>query len=191
MTDRVEEIIAGCRKGDSRAQEKLYHMFANRMWVVCRRYAPDIEQARDILQEGFIVVFEKIHQYRGNGSFEGWMRRIFINMALAEYRKKRLLYCETNELQLYSRKESFEHDEEDTYEFSEAELLEMIASLPPQYRLVFNLYAIEEMSHKDIAQMLGISEGTSKSNLFRAREWLKKKLAEKHAGIQKALKVKW
>lgn len=191
MTDRVEEIIAGCRSGDSTAQEKLYHMFADRMWVVCRRYAPDIELARDILQEGFIVVFEKIHQYRGNGSFEGWMRRIFINMALAEYRKKRLLYCETNELQFYSQIESVEDEGEEPYEFSEAELLEMITSLPPQYRLVFNLYAIEEMTHKDIAQMLGISEGTSKSNLFRAREWLKRKLKEKRAGIQKTLNVKF
>lgn len=88
MSELVEEIIAGCRRGDVTAREKLYRMYADKMWVVCRRYAQDVEQARDILQEGFIVVFEKIHQYKGNGALEGWMRRIFINLALAEYRKK-------------------------------------------------------------------------------------------------------
>lgn len=99
-----------------------------------------------------------------------------------------MFYCETSDLLLHFPKEPEVEDE--AYEFSEKELLEMIASLPAQYRMVFNLYAIEQMSHKDIAQLLGISEGTSKSNLFRAREWLKKKIEEKKAGVQRVLKMK-
>ncbi|MGC8802992.1 MAG: RNA polymerase sigma factor [Bacteroidales bacterium] len=190
MPHQVKEIIAGCLKGEVSAREKLYRMYAGKMWVVCRRYAMDIEQAKDILQEGFIVVFEKINQYKGSGSFEGWMRRIFVNLALAEYRKRRLFFYDTNELPLQPMPDISEEEQDTMANISETELLEIIASLPPQYRIVFNLYAIEEMSHKDIAHILGISEGTSKSNLFRAREWLKKRIAEKNAGVRHSLKLK-
>lgn len=190
MTDQLREIIAGCLKGELSAQEKLYRLYAGKMWGVCRRYAMDAEQAKDILQEGFIVIFEKLHQYKGKGSLEGWMRRIFVNLALAEYRKKRLFFYDTNELPINLQDDVSEEELEEAWEFSEEELMEMITSLPPQYRMVFNLYAIEGMSHKEIAQMLGISEGTSKSNLFRAREWLKKKIAGKKEMLQKTLKLK-
>ncbi|MCX7985957.1 MAG: sigma-70 family RNA polymerase sigma factor [Bacteroidales bacterium] len=179
MSESIQDIINKCLKGDRASQEKLYREYAGKMWVVCRRYARDTEQAKDILQEGFVVIFEKIHQFKGKGSFEGWMRRIFINLALAEYRKKKLFFFDSNELPLQHDELDDEVFEDDDIQLTGAELLELIASLPTQYRMVFNLYAIEEMSHKEIANMLGISEGTSKSNLFRAREWLRKKIAEK------------
>ncbi len=180
MSDKIlEQIIQGCKKGNSESQELLYRMFADKMWVVCRRYAHDIEQAKDFLQEGFIIVYNKIHQYKGTGSFEGWMKRIFINIALSEFRKKKLIFFEINELSYYMQKHDEEEDnDESEFPLSSSELLQLIESLPPQYKMVFNLYVMEEFNHKEIAELLNISEGTSKSNLFRAREWLKRKIKE-------------
>jgi RNA polymerase sigma factor (sigma-70 family) len=176
LTDSLENIIKGCIGSKSASREMLYRMFANKMWAVCLRYTRDKDEAKDILQEGFIKVFEKIKQYEGRGHFEGWLRRIMINTALAEYRKKRYLNIET----AYSAnkdEESFEHIESD---IAAEELLEIINELPSQYKLVFNLHAIEGYSHKEISELLSIEEGTSKSNLSRARDILKRKVTAIH-----------
>jgi RNA polymerase sigma-70 factor (ECF subfamily) len=148
-------------------------MYANKMWGVCLRYCSDYDEAKDVLQEGFIKVFEKINQFESRGSFEGWIRKIMVNTALAQYRRKRYLNIDS----IYTGDKddsSFEHIE---CNISASELIEIVKELPPQYKLVFNLYAIEGYSHKEIAEMLNISEGTSKSDLSRAREILKKKVA--------------
>lgn len=173
MTDSLEHIINGCIAGKSASREMLYRMYSSKMWGVCLRYARDKDEAKDILQDGFIKAFEKINQFEGRGHFEGWLRKIMINTALAEYRKKRYLNIES----VYSSnkdEESFERIEGD---IAADELLEIIKELPSQYKLVFNLYAIEGYSHKEIADLLSISEGTSKSNLSRARDILQKKVS--------------
>jgi RNA polymerase sigma factor (sigma-70 family) len=176
LTDSLEHIIEGCKVGKSVSREMLYKMFSNRMWGICLRYARDKDEAKDILQDGFIKAFEKINQFEGRGHFEGWLRRIMINTALAEYRKRRHLYVESVHYS-GSDEEGFEHIECD---IAAEELLEIIKELPSQYKLVFNLYAIEGYSHKEISVLLGISEGTSKSNLSRARDILKKRVTTIH-----------
>lgn len=147
------------------------------MYALCLRYAHDSAQAKDLLQDGFIIAFEKIKQFKGTGSFEGWLRRIFINLALAEFRKQnfRIIEINANDAQ-YSLDEDLNLNED--IEISQEELLQIIQLLSPQYRMVFNLYAIENLSHKEIAHLLNISEGTSKSNLSRARQILKEKVNE-------------
>jgi len=173
----LEKIIKGCIGGSNEARTKLYEKYAGKMWVVCLRYSIDKNKAKDILQEGFIKIFDKIHQYKGRGSFEGWMRRIFINIAIAEFRKERMLSFD-----IYQNKKSLyeEEDIDDNLpEIKVKELLDIINELPPQYKLVFNMYAIEGFSHKEIAIALNISEGTSKSNLSRARTILKRKVYER------------
>lgn len=172
MTDQLEHIIKGCIAGKSSSREMLYKLYAPKMWGVCLRYARDNDEAKDILQDGFIKIFDKISQYEGRGHFEGWIRRIMINTALAEYRKRRYLNVDSSMI--------VKHDEEASenveYDLTAEELLQIIKELPPQYKLVFNLYAIEGYAHKEIAERLNISEGTSKSNLSRAREILQKKV---------------
>lgn len=173
MTDNLEHIIKGCVAGKSASREMLYKMYSDKMWGVCLRYTKDYDEAKDVLQEGFIKVFDKIGQYEGRGHFEGWLRKIMVNTALAEYRKKRYLNIDT----VYNSDKDEESFEQIECDISVAELLEIIKELPSQYKLVFNLYAIEGYSHKEIAEMLNISEGTSKSNLSRARDILKKKVS--------------
>jgi RNA polymerase sigma factor (sigma-70 family) len=185
LTDSLEHIIEGCKDGKSASKETLYKMFSNKMWGVCLRYARDNDEAKDILQDGFIKAFEKIRQFEGRGHFEGWLRKIMVNTALAEYRKKRYLNLEM----AYSSDRDEDNSEHIECNMAAAELLEIIKELPAQYKLVFNLYAIEGYSHKEIANMLGISEGTSKSNLSRARDILKKKVtATYNSGIKLGLR---
>ncbi|HEU0063639.1 MAG TPA: RNA polymerase sigma factor [Flavisolibacter sp.] len=160
------DLIEGCRRGDRRMQQELYERFASKMYGVCLRYAGNNEEAEDILQEGFIKVFNKIATYRGEGSFEGWIRRIFVNTAIEQFRKRIHLQPITEY-------------EENTYEgkylsvldsMAEKDIIELIQKLSPGYRTVFNMYVIEGYTHKQIAEALGISEGTSKSQLSRARQ---------------------
>jgi RNA polymerase sigma-70 factor (ECF subfamily) len=160
------DLIEGCRRGDRRMQQELYERFASKMYGVCLRYAGNNEEAEDILQEGFIKVFNKIATYRGEGSFEGWIRRIFVNTAIEQFRKRIHLQPITEY-------------EENTYEgkylsvldsLAEKDIIELIQKLSPGYRTVFNMYVIEGYTHKQIAEALGISEGTSKSQLSRARQ---------------------
>ena len=162
------DLIEGCIRGDRRLQRELYNRFAPKMYGVCLRYAANAEEAEDILQEGFIKVFKKITSFRGEGSFEGWIRRIFVNTAIEYYRKKTYLQPIT------------EH-EENTVEgkylsvldnLAEKDIIKLVQQLSPGYRTVFNMYVVEGYTHKQIADQLGISEGTSKSQLSRAKQIL-------------------
>ena len=142
------------------------------MFGLCLQYADNYDDACDILQDGFIKVFRKLEQFTGKGSFEGWIRRIMINTALERYR---------SQLHLYPLTEGTINSEGMMYEevfskLSGDELLKLVQELPPRYRMVFNMYAIEGYAHKEIAEMMGITVGTSKSNLSRARDILQKKV---------------
>ena len=183
MAEVPEDIIRGCRRGNERCQERLYHFLAPRMYGLCLQYAENEDDAKDILQEGFIKVFTKIDQYSGKGSMAGWVRRIMINTALEKYRSQ--VRHVSFEQGTSAKEEFFEEDILDS--LSAEEIIKLIQDLSPQYRLIFNLYAIEGYSHKEISEMTGISEGTSKSNLSRARAILQKKLEEMHSN---KLKIK-
>jgi RNA polymerase sigma factor (sigma-70 family) len=172
LTDTIENIIEGCRRKKPQAQRMLYEMLSSRMYGVCLRYAGSKEDAQDILHEGFLKIFEKIGQFEGRGSFEGWVRKIMVNTALEKFRNQYKLIRIQDDI-----KEVDTSGSEDINEnITASELLLMIRDLTPQYRMVFNLYAIEGYSHKEIAEKLNISEGTSKSNLSRARTILQEKV---------------
>ncbi len=168
----IDSLLEGCKKGERKAQEHLYKMLAPKMMGVCMRYAKDTYEAEDILQVGFIKVFQKVAEFRGEGSFEGWIRRIMVNSAIESYRKnlRSLNVVDIDEV----------HDQpQSTFDMSGLELkdlMKLVQSLSNGYRLVFNMYVIEGFSHKEIAEELGISEGASKSQLSRARAILKEKI---------------
>jgi RNA polymerase sigma-70 factor (ECF subfamily) len=170
----IINIIKGCLAGNRRDQELLYRRHAAKLYAVCLQYSGNDEESRDILQEGFIKIFDNLIHYKNEGSFEGWMRRIVVNTALEKFRNSHNLY----------RVDDIDHipepdadPENHDYAGLEAvDLLDIIRELPPKYRMVFNLFAIEGYSHKEISEMIRISEGTSKSNLSRARSILQKKV---------------
>lgn len=182
MLNSVEDIIRGCRQKDPGAQRSLYEMFSSRMYGVCLRYCGSRDDAQDILHEGFLKIFEKIRQFEFRGSFEGWIRRIMVNTALERYRNQnKFVSIRDDSIEDYEKPEDFDISEDITAK----ELMEMIEDLSPQYRMVFNMYAIEGYSHKEIAELLGITEGTSKSNLSRARVILQEKIKEFYKQIDK------
>jgi RNA polymerase sigma factor (sigma-70 family) len=162
-----EKIIAGCKNGDHRAQRQLYEKFGPTMLAVCRRYTRSLEDAEEVLSNAFIKVFDRFETYRGEGSLAGWLRSIMVRESLNFIRYQKNLFVEQDPETL---REEATTDHEET-EMAEA-LLAMIDQLPLGYRTVFNLYAIEGYSHKEIAELLGISEGTSKSQLSKARSQL-------------------
>jgi len=169
-----QDLIEGCRRGERQAQQLLYDRYAGRMYSVCLRYARNPMEAEDIVVIAFTKIFERISQYRGEGSFEGWIRRITVNEALSALRRNRTMGIEAD-LDSADR----EIDYQQLSDHLEAEdLIQIIEKLPPGYRVVFNMYAIDGYSHKEIAEALGISENTSKSQLSRARAVLQKLLAE-------------
>lgn len=169
-----ENLVKQALKGVRSAQEKLYKQFSGKMFAVCLRYFSDRMEAEDVLQEGFIKVFTHLEQYSGTGSLEGWIRRVIVNTALEKLRKKSFLYPLSD-----SEHEVAENSSNHAFSNLESmELLKLVRSLPQGYRVVFNLYAIEGYSHAEIAGMLGISEGTSKSQLARARGTLQKMVRE-------------
>lgn len=164
------DLIQGCIDGDRQMQELLYKRYASKMYGVCLRYVANADDANDILQEGFIKVFKNLDKFRREGSFEGWVRRIFVNTAIEQFRKKIKLY-------------NVDEVQENTLEDKELSALDLLATkdilnivneLSPGYKAVFNLHVIEGFSHKEIADVLGITEGTSKSQLARAKGVLKK-----------------
>ncbi len=166
-------------------QEEMYRRFSPRMYAVCLRYAGNAEEAEDILQEGFIKIFKKLDSFRGDGSFEGWVRRVFVNTAIEHFRRKRYLQPVTER-------------EENTIEgkslsaldgLAEKDILALIKELSPGYRTVFNMYVVEGYTHKEIGDMLGISEGTSKSQLSRAKVILQD-MVRKYLDTQREVKVK-
>lgn len=168
------ELIQGCLRRERSAQKHLYDLYSSKMYSICYRYVKNAEQAEDILVTAFMKVFDKISQFKNEGSFEGWIRRIMVNEALTHLRKARTMYLETD-LEQADRQLNYTH----LSDHLEAEdLLTLIQELPAGYRVVFNMYAIDGYSHKEIADHLGISENTSKSQLSRARTYLQKMLAE-------------
>ncbi|RCH54401.1 RNA polymerase subunit sigma-70 [Mucilaginibacter hurinus] len=169
-TFTIDELIKRCKTGDRKACELLYKGFASKMLGVCMRYATDKMEAEDMLQNGFIKVFSRLNDYRGEGLFEGWMRRIMIHSSIEYYRKhhKMLQVIDTTELASTPLV-----DASAPANLNAADLMDMVQQLSPGYRMVLNLYAIEGYSHKEIAEIMGISEGASKSQLSRARNILK------------------
>ncbi|SDK79740.1 RNA polymerase sigma-70 factor, ECF subfamily [Salinimicrobium catena] len=169
---RLKKLISQCRKQDREAQEKLYREYADKLFVLCLKYAGNYEEAKDILQDGFIKIFQNIAQFRGKGTFEGWMTRIMINTALKKYQNRSVFLSIEEE---WVEEPEIEDDEE---LLSLNVLIDLVQELPERYRLVFNLYSLDGYSHKEIAEMLNITEGTSKSNLARARIKLKEKIED-------------
>ncbi|PRY15645.1 RNA polymerase sigma-70 factor (ECF subfamily) [Pontibacter ummariensis] len=165
------ELIAGCQKADSKAQKHLYERFASQMYGVCLRYLKNEMDAEEALLNGFMKIYQYIDRFEAKGSFEGWVRRIMVNEALAFLRKKEPLHLaiEDSSVQIAGLGGADQ-------DLAEEELLELLRTLPAGYRAVFNLYAIEGYSHKEIADMLGITEGTSKSQLSKARAMLQRRL---------------
>ena len=174
MTETFDlKLIESCRKGDRAAQKILYDRLASRMFPVCMRYIGDRAAAEDVLQDGFITLFTRLDSYKGEGSFEGWARRIFVTTALMSLRKKDALKM-SDELESVRgmKTETTSHMQNIGYK----ELMKLLMSLPPGCRTVFNMYAIEGYSHKEIADMLGITETTSRTQFSRARAWLQNKI---------------
>ncbi|NCD71426.1 RNA polymerase sigma factor [Mucilaginibacter agri] len=168
----TEDLINDCRKGSRKAQELLYKQLAAKMLAVCMRYAVDKMEAEDMLQNGFVRVFQKIDDYRGEGAFEGWVRRIMVHSSIEYYRKHhKMMHVEIDDTapgQSINAAAAANLDAKD--------LMAMIQRLSPGYRMVFNLYAIEGYSHKEIGEIMGITEGASKSQLSRARAILKEQV---------------
>jgi RNA polymerase sigma-70 factor (ECF subfamily) len=170
-----KQLLRDCLDGNRHAQKRLYELFARRMFGVCLRYAPDQQSAEDFLQEGFIRVFVKLDSFRSQGSLEGWIRRIMVNTSLELLRRKDVLKYSVD----IGTQPDLPGEEDDLPEEISGEVLLMhMQQMPAGFRTVFNLYAVEELPHKEIASMLGISEGTSKSQYARARAWLQKRLTE-------------
>lgn len=167
----LDELITLCKKQDSKAQGELYKKYNRILFAICLRYSPNFPEAEDNLQDAFLTIFKKIEQYNAKGSFEGWMKRITVNTALQKYRKQRAFEI-VDEGQIEDEVDISIEDEEIPLQF----LLKIIQELPDRYRLVFSMYVMDGYQHKEIAEMLGISDGTSKSNLARGRTILKNKI---------------
>lgn len=167
-----KEIIAGCKEGAKEAQHKLYADYSAQFFGICLRYMKDQRDAEEVLTNGFMKIFNNISKYREEGSFEGWMKRILVNEALMYIRKNRQMFVEVD-IDETKDVEGFSWTQND---LETRELLKLIQSLPTGYRTIFNMYAVEGYSHKEIAKTLGISEATSKSQLSRARALLQDKV---------------
>jgi RNA polymerase sigma-70 factor (ECF subfamily) len=171
--ENLDDLIVGCISGNRHAQNRLYELFASRMLMVCLRYASNRDEAEEALQEGFIRIFTHISQYRHTGSFEGWIRKIMVNVSLQRYRDRTRLYPIVN---LEDEHTTHASANETLSKLGVKDLINLVQKLPPAYRLVFNLYVFEGLKHREIAELLGISEGTSKSNLSDARNILQKEV---------------
>jgi RNA polymerase sigma-70 factor (ECF subfamily) len=180
LTETLEILIEGCKKGKADSQEKLYRQFSAAMYGLCQQYASSQEDAQDILQDGFVKVFRKIDQVQDAKAFPGWIRRVMINTALERYRSQVKMQPLDVDPQVF--KEQITDDVLD--DLSAESILKLIQELTPKYKMVFNLYAIEGYSHKEIAEKLNISEGTSKSNLSRARVILQEKVRELYREVK-------
>ncbi|EGJ99511.1 MULTISPECIES: RNA polymerase sigma factor [Dysgonomonas] len=172
------QIIAGCKEQKREAQKMLYEVYARKMYSICLRYSSDQDAAQDLLQDGFMKVFANIDSFQDRGSFEGWLKRIFINLALENLRKKKSIIQTSDDVQNLPDVVDDSTEDEQMYKISEGELLKMVQDLPRGYSTVFNLYAIEDYSHKEIAEMMGISEGTSRSQYVRARNILQERVKQ-------------
>ncbi len=185
--DKLKKIIEGCLRNDRRSQEELFKLFYGKMLPVCMRYMPDRDTAQEVLQEGFIKVFEKLGAFDFKGSFEGWIRRIIANTAIDAIRKSKrdpYLTDNDNDFKLGASDPMVEREEAEFTDLKAEIAMEAIQKLSPAYRTVFNLFVLEDYSHKEIAELLGISEGTSKSNLAKAKMNLQKIVNKKFMNIE-------
>jgi RNA polymerase sigma factor (sigma-70 family) len=180
---KEEELIKGCLKHNRAAQQQLFDLYSSKMYGICYRYVRQPMEAEDIVVTAFTKIFERIGQFKGEGSFEGWIRRVVVNEALSSLRKSRSMYVETD-LEQADREPDYEQISD---HLETEDLLNMIQQLPAGYRIVFNMYAIDGYSHKEIAEQLGISENTSKSQLSRARVFLQKLLSQHHFITEKKI----
>ncbi len=167
----LEQLINNCKKNDTKAQSQLYKLFSSKLFSLCLKYSRNYAEAEDNLQDSFVTIFNKVSQYNNKGSFEGWLKRITINTALQRYRNKGVFNI-VNEENIEDVTVELEDDNDISIDY----LLNIIQELPDRYRLVFNLYVLDGYSHKEVANMLSITTGTSKSNLARARFILKEKI---------------
>lgn len=179
----LEELILKCKKQDAKAQETLYKNYSKTLFSVCLKYSRNYHEAEDNLQDTFLTIFNRIEQFESKGSFEGWMKRIAVNTVLQKYRKQQV-FSLSNEEQIEEDVEFEIEDHAIPLDF----LLKIIQELPDRYRLVFTMYVMDDYPHKEISEILSISEGTSKSNLSRARKILKNKI-EKYYSDHKDQKV--
>ena len=168
----LDQLIENCKSNDTKAQSELYKLFSSKLFTVCLKYSRNYAEAEDNLQDAFLTIFNKIEQYKSKGSFEGWLKRVTVNTVLQQYRKEKIfeIVNETIEDEV-----EVEIDDDD---LSIDYLLKIIQQLPDRYRLVFNMYVLDGYSHKDIADLLEINIGTSKSNLARARQILKQTIED-------------
>ena len=175
---QLQQLIKGCLEGDRKAQQAVYKLLYGKMKVVCMRYTRDTDQALDVLQEGFIKVFQNMERYSGAGSFEGWVRRIMVNLSIDRFRKQKNDFLLLNGSTSIEDYEDVVEDESDVesvdYDFTPEQILEAMQQLSPAYKTVFNLYVFENYTHQDIAEALSISIGTSKSNFAKAKRKMKK-----------------
>lgn len=170
-------LVTECIKNNRLAQKEMYERLSSRMFAVCLRYIGDRETAKDVLQDGFIQLFSKLKQFKGDGSFEGWARRLFINTALMQIRKSDILKSAQD---IETPKIDLPHIGGGAIELLEAKaLMELISQMPIGFRTVFNMYAIEGFTHQEIAKALDITEGGSRSQLSRARIWLQERLSKR------------
>ncbi|HBG42819.1 MAG TPA: RNA polymerase [Porphyromonadaceae bacterium] len=173
------QLIIACKKQDRNAQRALYELYAPKMMTVCLRYCKNEETARDLLHDGFIQVFTHISSYAGKGSFQGWLRRIFVNVALENYRQeaRRNKFMEEYEYEITDLEDDYQDNRFDIENISQETVMQMIQELPTGYRTIFNLFIFEEMPHKEIAKLLGINEAASRSQFYRAKTQLQKKIS--------------
>jgi RNA polymerase sigma-70 factor, ECF subfamily len=180
-TKQVQALIDGCLKGDRRSQQAIHKLYYGKMKAVCMRYTRDSDQAMDVVQEGFLKVFNNLERYTGVGTFEGWVRRIMVNLSIDRFRRLKhdfVLLGENQNLEDWEE-ESEEMDDaegDEIYDITPEQVIDAMQQLSPAYRTVFNLYVYEDYTHQDIAEALGISVGTSKSNYAKARKNMKKLL---------------
>jgi RNA polymerase sigma factor (sigma-70 family) len=184
--EKIKQLVNGCIKSDRGSQRRLYEMFYGKMMGVCLRYANDSNQAKDILQDGFIKVFRNLERYNFNGSFEGWVRRIMVNTAIDHFRRNRssnvLLMPDEQTMERFEddvEENDFEINPSEEPEFTMQDVIEAMQQLSPAYRAVFNLFVMENKSHLEIAEELSISVGTSKSNFSKAKLNIRKILLSK------------
>ncbi len=175
MIESEDILIKKCIEWDSTAQNRLYDKFASKMLAVCLRYSRNKEEAEDILHEGFMKVFENIHKFRSEGSLEGWIRKIMYHTAIQKFRSRKevenTISIDHNHLNL-----SHHSSSDILSQIGVKELIQLIQNLPPKYQIVFNLYVFEGLKHREIAEKLGVTEGTSKSNLSDARAILQREI---------------
>jgi RNA polymerase sigma-70 factor (ECF subfamily) len=182
-TKQLQALIDGCLKGDRRSQQAVHKLYYGKMKAVCMRYTRDSDQANDVLQEGFLKIFNNLEKFTGVGTFEGWMRRIMVNLSIDRFRKLKhdfILLSEPDDIERYSDDTEEVLDEidelEEIYSITPEQIIDAMQQLTPAYRTVFNLYVYEDYTHQDIAEALGISVGTSKSNYAKAKKNMKKLL---------------